>query len=294
MMEPSKSSVSSTVFAPVRSSESDVFTSHHAPPPIPSAYLASYRNSSLDSSAPVFRPSTNNGLLTRPPRLSSSSDNIEYVPLFTQAQYSASAWRAVHPDGEKHFLPSLQPRPSTRGLEFSYQSRYSRSSISLTRPTRLSSWSSISQSGSTGSESRDGPFSVGTDEGNRASPREIAYAIMNGTPIPGTERVKSSNRHHTRRASAPNHTASAQQKSDAEFDAVITRKPVPVRRLRSADRARTSNAFTSAQAANDMTTRRPRDLQYLGNITTSAELERRRRTMFEEVKNKPLPKIAIL
>jgi hypothetical protein len=43
-----------------------------------------------------------------------------------------------------------------------------------------------------------------------------------------------------------------------------------------------------------MTTRRPRDLQYLGNRATSAELERRRRTMFEEVKNKPLPKIAIL
>jgi hypothetical protein len=272
----------------VRSSDSRIFTSPYAPPPIPPAYIASHRNSSDDAVAHSFHPPIHRASLTRPPRLSGTDVNSGPVPSFVP-QYSVSAWRAIHPGESTPMLPSTRSHPHLHSTEFSYQSQYSRSSVSLTRPTRLSSLSSSSQNWSDGLESRDGPFHGGINGSERATPSEIAHAFKDGTPIPGTEHIVSQIRHHTRAASAP-HVASYKDIHKGLQVKIVTRKPVPVRRLRSADRVGFSSAFVYAEVAEDNANRIPSDSR---NKLESAGSVGARGMIFEQVKNKPLPKIAV-
>jgi hypothetical protein len=286
----------STSFDPMernrsRSPDSRVFTSHHAPPPIPSAFIALHRNPSFATLPSVSNPPTSLGVSTRPPRLSEPARSSDSVPLFTQARYSASTWRAIHPEGANVILPLSRPHSSD--IYLPQRTQYSRSSMSLTRPNRLSSQSSIPRSGFIDPESQDGHFSEDTDGSEEATPHEIAYAITRDTHVLGAER-NPHNSHHARTVSAPHDPSEAQQKPYFKLDTiVITRRPVPVRQLRSADRVRRSDASISATARADMANQSPVNFQQLRNSLTSAEFERRRRTIFEEVKNKPLPKIAV-
>lgn len=274
-----------------RSPGSVVFTLHHAPPPIPSAFMTPHRNPSFDALPSASYASTTHGVLTGPPLSSHSASRHDSAPVSTQARYSASIWRAVHPESPEFILHSSRPRPYSRDLDLSHRQSL-RSSMSLTRPSRLSSLKSISQSDSTVSESRDHCFGV-TDEGDRATPGEIAYAITNGTPIPGTEPVKGLDRHHICTVSAPNNSSAAQKNHALVFDAiVVTRKPVPVRRLRSADCKRASDT-SNTEAENYMINQRLRNFSYPNGGLAIAEFKRSRRMTFEEVKNKPLPKIAV-
>lgn len=274
------------------SSGSRVFTSHHAPPPIPSAFMASYRKSSFDTLPSASQSSANRGALNRPPLSSRSASKCDSGPLFTQARYSASTWRAVHPEGSDFTLNASRPRPYSRDLDLRHSIRYSHSSMSLTRPSRLSSLSTVSRSGSNGSNSRHHTFGV-PDHGEIASPDEIAYAITKGTPIPGTERVRGLGRHHIRSGSAPDYTSPSQQKPGFVFEAiVVTRKPVPVRRLRSADRVRASSTSNS-EAERYMVSLGLGNFQHPNDRSEYTELGMSRRMTFEEVKNKPLPKIAV-
>ena len=215
--------------------------------------------------------------------------------MFGPAHYSMSTWRAIHPEGPGSTLRSTHSHAHIHSAEFSCRSQYARSSVSLTRPTRLSSLSSSSRSGSNGLESRDDLFSGGIHRSERATPSEIAHAIKNGTPIPGSERIQGQSRHHLRTASAPTATSGVIQTTHKgfwkELDAkTITRKPVPVRRLRSADRIRISDAFIYAEVAGYTTNSISSDSR---NRLESAELVWARRMTFEQVKNKPLPKIAV-
>jgi hypothetical protein len=211
----SNSPAPSTIFAPspIRSLGLGIFTSHHMPPPIPAAYF--------DTRPPVFNPSTANRSLTRPPRLSGHLATSGFAPL---VQYSASTWRAVHPT-----LPASRSQPYLPSIGLSHHSRYSRSSVSFTRPHRLSyaapTASSSSRSGSTGPEGRDSPLSATGDAYEKATPSEIAYTILNGTPIPGTTRVKG--RTHMRTASAPDATSGAQQAPHSERMAIGWKPQLP-------------------------------------------------------------------
>ncbi|KAF2733379.1 hypothetical protein EJ04DRAFT_273561 [Polyplosphaeria fusca] len=213
----------STILAPspIRTIGMGIFTSHAQPPPLPAAYIpprTSSRSTSRDMSPPIFHPSTSNQHLPPPPRMSSLITPSGFVPLSVPAQYSASAWRAVHPPptsplgcsaSRSHtHLPS-----ASQGQNFSYRNRYSRSSVSLTRPHRLSTatpvgsekgWSSRSGSTGPGEEGRRTP---GSSNGDKPSANEIAYAILNGTAIPGHQPPKG----HMRRSSAPDATTGAQQ-----------------------------------------------------------------------------------
>jgi hypothetical protein len=208
----SNSPAPSTIFAPspVQSLGLGIFTSHHAPPPIPPAYFAPTQNS-----------------LTRPPRLSGHVATPGFVPL---VQYSASTWRAVHPTGPPTMLPASRSQPYLPNTGSSYYNRYSRSSVSLTRPHRLSyttpALSSSSRSGSTGPEGRDSPLSGEVDASGKATANEIAYAILNETPIPGTTRPEGRDG-HVRTASAPDATSGAQQPSHSERMAIGWKPQLP-------------------------------------------------------------------
>jgi hypothetical protein len=128
--------------APIRSIGMGFFTSDAQPPPLPA--LLSRRSTSIETPPPLFHPT--HGHIPVPPRMSSFVSTSGFVPLSIPIQYSASAWRAVHP-----ILPSpLGPAGNTsrsypglphkqQGYAGSYRSiRHSRSAISLTRPYRLS------------------------------------------------------------------------------------------------------------------------------------------------------------
>ena len=291
---PTRRSSSSNPMEQSRSSSSGsrVFTSRHAPPPIPFNFMALYRNSSFDTLPSALHPSANRGVLNRPPLSSNSASKCDSGPLFTQARYSASTWRAIHPESSDLTLNASRPRPYSRDLDLRHNIRYSHSSMSLTRPSRLSSLSTVSRSGSNGSNSRDHTFGV-PDHGEIASPDEIAYAITKGTPIPGTERIRGVDRHHIRTASAPHYTSSPHQKPGFVVEAiVITRKPVPVRRLRSADRVRASST-SNPEAERYMVIQGLGNFQYPNDRSEFTELGMSGQMTFEEVKNKPLPKIAV-
>ncbi|KAF2743252.1 hypothetical protein M011DRAFT_451796 [Sporormia fimetaria CBS 119925] len=167
---------------------------------------------STSSSTPTGYPST-------PHKMAPLVTPSGFIPLSTPQQYSHSVWRAVHPT-----LPSpLGPRTSrsysnlpnaVSGPQMYARSRYSRSSISLTRPHRLSMaappgsdiWSDHSVS--TGPEDEGANVEAGGHSEmstKRASASEIAYALLNGTAIPGTHSVpnRSNVKGHVRHSSAP-------------------------------------------------------------------------------------------
>ncbi|KAF2179882.1 hypothetical protein K469DRAFT_594590 [Zopfia rhizophila CBS 207.26] len=174
---------------------------------------------------PIFNPTTT--YLPPPPRMSSLVAPSGFVPLSIPPQYSASTWRAVHPTIPSPLGPvaswSHPHLPHTnQGYNFSYRSRYSRSSVSLTRPHRLSSATPTGsvagsmRSASTGPDNgRGSPSSEGGSNSasinDRATANAVAYAILNGTPIPSAHNTGKGKANHMRRASAPDTTAGAQQ-----------------------------------------------------------------------------------
>ncbi|KAF1951616.1 hypothetical protein CC80DRAFT_480898 [Byssothecium circinans] len=210
--------------SPIRSIGLGIFTSNAQPPPVPPGFASHSRASSQAELPPIFYPSASNHHLPPPPRMSALIPPSGFVPLSVPAQFSASAWQAVHPPAPSPLGPapsrSHPHLPGTNsGNTFSYRSRYSRSSVSLTRPHRLSgttpaesvAWSS--RSGSTGPDEGRGSPSSGDGSGQgKATPNDIAYAILNGTPIPGSGSWKGKGRMvgHVRRASAPDTSTGAQ------------------------------------------------------------------------------------
>lgn len=201
--------------SPIRAIGLGIFTSQEQPPPLPAAYNPS-RTSSTET-PPFVQPTAPLPSLAPPPRMSSLVSPSGFVPLSIPAQFSASAWRAIHPPlksplGGREGNKSQPHLPSGPG--FSYRNRYSRSSVSLTKPHRISSatpaasvaWSSRSGSTGPGEEGRGSPSSGSITAQDRATASAIAYAILNGTPIPGTEAPRTRTQHksgHVRRASAP-------------------------------------------------------------------------------------------
>ncbi|KAJ4411437.1 hypothetical protein N0V91_001221 [Didymella pomorum] len=137
---------------------------------------------------------------------------------------------------------------------FSNRHRYSRSSVSLSRPHRLSSVTpvthlecssrsdTLNSSGGI-SEAGESPISKagsGISQEKRASAAEIVYAIINNTPIPSTS---PNPRKHLRTVSAPNTSPGAQQKRAASNErmaigwkptlsnsksSIALRKPLPI------------------------------------------------------------------
>ncbi|KAF1998169.1 hypothetical protein P154DRAFT_439759 [Amniculicola lignicola CBS 123094] len=205
--------------SPIRSIGLGIFTSHAQPPPLPTAYIPPRSTSLEPTPPPIFHPTSSVTPLAPPPRIASLITPSGFVPLAVQGQYSASTWRAVHPSLPSPLGPHTSrsyphlPQALAQGHNFSYRPRYSRSSVSLTRPHRLST---ATPSGSVGWSSRSG--STGPDEGRgssddeesakRASASQIAYAILNDTAFPGTTDGREwgkgkGNARHVRHASAP-------------------------------------------------------------------------------------------
>ncbi|KAF1918797.1 hypothetical protein BDU57DRAFT_120616 [Ampelomyces quisqualis] len=198
-----------TIYAPSpqRSVGLGIFTSDFVPPPIPPEFMHPLRASSLDLLPSFFQPSVSNRVLTRPPRLSGQISSPGFVPFSIAPQYSASTWRALHPASPSSLRPISRSHPHLPSAAFSSRSRFSRSSMSLTKPPRIGTgrtsgsvtWSS--RSGSSGPEGR-GTF-ASSDENRSCSSEEIVHALMTGTPIPGTTRAKIKGKDHKRTASAP-------------------------------------------------------------------------------------------
>ncbi|KAH7135122.1 hypothetical protein B0J11DRAFT_547156 [Dendryphion nanum] len=208
---PSSSSIHAP--APVRSLGLGIFTSEDQPPPVPAAFLP-HRSTSHESLPPIFQPSTSHNHLIPPPRKSGLVTPSGFVPMSIPVRYSASAWKAVHPTLPLPLRPAASrsnPHLSHTaiGHGFPYRPRHVRSSVSLTRPYRLSTvtptdsvtWSSRSGSTGPGDDGRGSPSSGSTSVAQRATANEIAYAILNGTAIPGT--TNSNKSRHARHASVP-------------------------------------------------------------------------------------------
>ncbi|KAF2106608.1 hypothetical protein BDV96DRAFT_654610 [Lophiotrema nucula] len=359
----------STIHAPspIRSIGLGIFTSHGQPPPLPAAFLPR-RSTSLDTLPPVFHPSTSHQILPPPPRMSSLVAPSGFVPLSIPVQYAASTWKAVHPPLPSPLGPaasrSYSHLPSTsQGYNFSYRSRYSRSSISLTRPHRLSTatpagsvgWTSRSSSTGPAHEGRRTPASSSESmHERRPSANAIAYAILNGTTIPGTAAPRQHRGSHIRQSSAPDATMSAQEydrkakgwkptlrnqdhqaeslpihiprsssadllskfspDSSPEDNNVSMRtqfemdlelrlsliKALPIRKSQSASPLRHSDiavGATNATRSSSRTQTRRNSTNARHTDDTVAGAQSNRMTFektFEEIKNKPLPKIAAL
>ncbi|RMZ68143.1 Golgi vesicle transport [Pyrenophora seminiperda CCB06] len=313
-------------------------------------------------------PSTIN-LSNNPPPMSyhsrTSSSLSRPPPVFVQpsiqTHYAPSTWRAIHPAAST--MPVSRSYSHSRSASSSYQSIYSRSSISLTRPRRLTYASppgTASSSGSSRPDSRDEIFSGQTRAEGRATASEIAFALVNGTAIPGTLSPKDQNGHSPTisvpnatydapqpyhsgrlakawkpqsrdtsstkdRAGAAKHLELARSSSVGFLDRfspdsspgaspnndirrpyqpfgsdnpntrnVIQESP-KVRQLRSARKhSRISSAPTPAEAAQAMVMQMPDDLQTNHTRSKSADAGLMMRLPFESIKNKPLPRIAIL
>ncbi|ORY19276.1 hypothetical protein BCR34DRAFT_528201 [Clohesyomyces aquaticus] len=349
--------------SPIRSIGMGMFTSDVQPPPLP-AYIPR-RSSSTEPRSPVFYPSSSLNPLPGPPRMSSLIAPSGFVPLSIPIQYSASAWRAVHPPLPSPLGPAASrsnphlPHPQ-QGNGYPYRNRYSRSSISLTRPHRLSSttpagsvaWSS--RSGSTGpDEGRGSPASGDTNLNNMVSANAIAYAILNGAQGPARQPRRQQKSGHIRRASAPDTAAGAQsdrkamgwkprlqnpeelgagksqpskiiRSSSAELlsrfspdsspdgTEISIRKELereldlrlshpsglPFRKTRSASPLRHSDipgGAANLDRATTVVSRMPQDpMSRKGRESGTVGVGEKRRMTFDELKNKPLPKIAML
>ena len=229
---------------PVHPVSLGIFRSSDRPPQIPAAFLQPKRTHSLESLPRMFSPTWSSTHLPLPPHMSTLITPSGFVPLNNPIQYSASAWKAVHPTLPMPTMPSsLGPaasslRPvslasrsnlhlphdgSTHSFHF-YRSGYSRSSISLTRPNRLStvtppllrgsvSWSD--RSGSTepneGRRSRSpekgssSPIAGATDRMSASEEEMVqAYRIL-----ASASKLRDRRSGHVRHASAPNVTGGA-------------------------------------------------------------------------------------
>ncbi|UPX19738.1 uncharacterized protein EKO05_0009991 [Ascochyta rabiei] len=197
------------------------FTSPFAPPSLPPAFTSP----SLQLQAPVSVPFAHRRCLSLTPRTDALLAPAAYAPYSIPIEFSASAQRAVYPDTASPYrsISTCRSQPHLRSMSsFSNRHRYSRSSVSLSRPHRLSSLTPVPHLGcSSGSdtlkssegisetgESPNGE-SVASSTGTRATAAEIVHAIASNTPIPGTDGP--SQRKHWRTVSAPDATAGAQQ-----------------------------------------------------------------------------------
>ena len=201
------------------------FTPPFAPPPLPPAFMVSVESPILQSQNPASDPFAYRRRLSLTPRTDSLLAPAAYVPCSIPIEFSASAQRAVYPDAAALYrsISTSRSQPQLRSMNsFSNRHPYSRSSVSLSRPHRLSSLTpvphlecssrsntlnssgGISEKGESLS-SEPGPSSTN----KKASAAEIVHAIANNTSIPGTDRP--SPRKHWRTVSAPDVTPGAQQ-----------------------------------------------------------------------------------
>jgi hypothetical protein len=294
-----------------------------------------------------------------------------FIPLSVAPQYSASTLRALHPNSPSSMRAASRSHTQLPSTNFSHCGRFSQSSISLTKPPRIGAATSqgsaecSSRSGSTGPEGR--VSSAGEDNPDRrASSTEIAYAIMNGTPIPGTTRPEKRGKGHKRNASAPDVGAGSQsleinrmalgwkprltlqtparlfeppmpelpmmpiraakfvrssfdlrsrfspdsspeldrKHSRWDFDTHIIHsarimRELPFRRSKSVGPSARPDASAGArssivEAAAAMVSNMPRDLQVAEHRILHLEPQSKKNMAFEETKNKPLPRIAML
>ncbi|KAF2827135.1 hypothetical protein CC86DRAFT_406356 [Ophiobolus disseminans] len=351
--------------SPQRSMGLGIFTSDLAPPPIPPEFVALPRVASLENLPPLFQPSISPHSLTLPPRLSGQVPTSGFIPFSIAPQFSASTWRALHPNSPTSMGIASRSNPNLPSVGFAYHNRYSRSSISLTKPHRLSTatpsasvaWSS--RSGSTGPEGREASTTSEDNKDRRASANDIAFAILNGTPIPGTTRPQTRGKYHVRTASAPDTTAGAQQplpldrmamgwkpqlagsstRQDDDLEPETESVPLKLARIvrsssaellsrfspdsspdnddRTPQRELERNIDARVRVMKELPFRRSRSADHVGRADTfsgaseeamsrkfvskdtkarvlHSEPEWKRRMTFDEVKNKPLPKIAIL
>lgn len=231
-----------------------IFTSPFAPPPLPPAFMISVESPLRQSQIPTLDPLAHRRRLSLAPRTDALLAPAAYAPYSIPIEFSASAQRAVYPDTSSPYrtVSTSRSQPHLRNMSsFSNRHRYSRSSVSLSRPHRLGSMTpvpnvecssrsdTLNSSGGI-SETGESPNSKsGTSNFNkRASAAEIVYAIANNTPIPGTD--KPSLRKHYRTVSAPDATSGAQAprsnarmamgwKPDLAKSQSVIRKPLPLK-----------------------------------------------------------------
>lgn len=210
------SSRPASIYAPTpqRSFSVGIFTSDMTPPTIPNNIATSSRASSLEAPPPIFHPSMSHQPLTRPPRLSGSVSPSLFRPASTAPQYAASTWRAVHPEPQTLRRVS-HSNPHLSGTASAYRVRYSRSSLSLTKPQRLASGSKAgsvtgsSRSDSTGPEGRESQVSSQIEGERGRSVMEIYHAMTTDDETSSGRRYSSEQSRHKRISSAPDSTAGA-------------------------------------------------------------------------------------
>ncbi|KAF2626683.1 hypothetical protein BU25DRAFT_92736 [Macroventuria anomochaeta] len=121
-----------------------VFTSLFAPLPLPPAFMISVESPSLQSQSPASDPFADGRRLSLTPCTDALLTSAAYVPYSIPIKFSASAQRAVYPDAAAPYrsisTSRSQPHPHPRSMSsFSNRHCYARSSVSLSRPHRLSS-----------------------------------------------------------------------------------------------------------------------------------------------------------
>lgn len=197
--------------SPQRSVGLGIFTSDVAPPPIPPQFMHPLRSSSIDSFSPLLQPTTAR-ILTRPPRLSGNTDTPLFVPLSFAPQYSASTWRALHPESPSSLWPASQSHPHLPSAVFLHHNRFSHSSVSLTRPQRLSTvTANDSESAASGTIRPEARLPIPPCDEHQALGAEV-LAIIDGTSMSGTIRPRTRGKgHHKRTSSAPDASFGAQE-----------------------------------------------------------------------------------
>lgn len=174
-----------------------IFTSPFAPPPLPPAFMVSVQSPSLQSPTPAANPFTHTRRMSLTPRADALLAPAAYIPHSIPLEFSASAQRAVYPDASSPYrcLTSSRSQPHLRNMSsFSARHRYSRSSVSLSRPHRVSPLSPMPNleygSRSENLRSSEGLSNAGdspssksgtTSSSKRASAAEIVHAIANNT-----------------------------------------------------------------------------------------------------------------
>lgn len=204
----------------------EVFTSPLAPQPLPRGFLVPEDGGPSGRSQKTWpEPLAHHRRISSTPQTDALLAPAAYVPHSIPIEFSASAQRAVYPDAAAPYrsITSCRSQPHLRRMNsISHRHRYSRSSVSLSRPHRLSSVTpaphlecssrSDTLNSSTGISDKDespNSKSVGSGTDTRASAADIDFAIANRAPIPGT--VTLSPRKHWRTVSAPDVSAGAQQ-----------------------------------------------------------------------------------
>ncbi|KAH4338047.1 hypothetical protein HBH98_214100 [Parastagonospora nodorum] len=189
--------------SPQRSVGLGIFTSEFAPPPIPPQFRLPLRSTSLDSLRPLYPPSSSQRILTRPPRLSGNPKNSIFIPLSVAPQYSASTLRALYPTGPPKLYAS-QSHPHLPSAVLSHRSRFSQSSVSLSKPHRLNTVTH-----------NDGSSSP--SESLRADCL-AASALAEDALIPSPLRPKARGKNHKRTSSAPDVAPGAQEPPPPQKD----------------------------------------------------------------------------